>query len=288
MLAERALEYAAGVAQSGATLVLVRVEESKASHHTGEPSTDESETFGEATRYLLPIPVRLAARGLRASTDIRQGRPAEQILAAAREHAAVVIVMATHGRSGPARWLLGSVADEVVRHADRPVLLVSARMPFARGSAPNTIGDLLTSEPVVVREDESLDVVLRKLLRQRTPVAAVVNVSGDPVGMVSERGLTNWHDKVVCDLAHQEPPARDAYARRMQAEAVAGIMTPLAPVLDASTPVDRAMHFFRERGVSRLPVMRDGKLIGILTRTDILKAMAARLRAEVGVENPSD
>ena len=40
MLAEHALEYAAGVAQSGATLVLLRVEESEAPHLTGESSTD--------------------------------------------------------------------------------------------------------------------------------------------------------------------------------------------------------------------------------------------------------
>ena len=48
------------------------------------------------------------------------------------------------------------------------------------------------------------------------------------------------------------------------------------------------MALFHERGVARLPVTRDGKLIGILTRTDVLRAMAARLQAEAGVENPSD
>ena len=138
VLAERALEYAAGVAQTGATLVLVWVEESEAPHREGEASTDEAHTgrceaFDDATPYLQPIPVRLAARGLRASTEIRQGRPAEQILAAACTHEVDAIVMATHGRSGAARWLIGSVADEVVRHADRPVLLVSSRPAAKRG-----------------------------------------------------------------------------------------------------------------------------------------------------------
>jgi nucleotide-binding universal stress UspA family protein len=37
-----------------------------------------------------------------------------------------LLAMASHGRSGPARWLLGSVAEEVTRRAECPVLLVRA------------------------------------------------------------------------------------------------------------------------------------------------------------------
>jgi nucleotide-binding universal stress UspA family protein len=38
-----------------------------------------------------------------------------------------MIAMSTHGRSGIGRWLLGSVAEKVVRHSDVPVLLLRAQ-----------------------------------------------------------------------------------------------------------------------------------------------------------------
>ena len=58
---------------------------------------------------------------------LREGKPADQILAAAREWDADVIVIGTHGRSGVSRLVLGSTAESVVRHAACPVLVVRRR-----------------------------------------------------------------------------------------------------------------------------------------------------------------
>jgi nucleotide-binding universal stress UspA family protein len=55
---------------------------------------------------------------------LREGKPADQILAAAREWEADVIVIGTHGRSGISRLVLGSTAESVVRHAPCPVLII--------------------------------------------------------------------------------------------------------------------------------------------------------------------
>ena len=55
---------------------------------------------------------------------VRPGRPATEIAEAARELAADLIVIATHGRTGLKHVLLGSVAENVVRHAPCPVLTV--------------------------------------------------------------------------------------------------------------------------------------------------------------------
>ncbi len=55
---------------------------------------------------------------------LREGKPADQILAAAREWDADVIVIGTHGRSGVSRLVLGSTAESVVRHASCPVLVI--------------------------------------------------------------------------------------------------------------------------------------------------------------------
>jgi nucleotide-binding universal stress UspA family protein len=55
---------------------------------------------------------------------IKQGHPAEEIIRYAKEEGIDLIVMGTHGRRGLNRVLLGSVAEEVVRSADVPVMTV--------------------------------------------------------------------------------------------------------------------------------------------------------------------
>jgi nucleotide-binding universal stress UspA family protein len=62
--------------------------------------------------------------GLEASPLIWEGEPAEAILAAASSEGADVIVIGTGSKSGVGRILLGSVTDDVVRHATLPVMVV--------------------------------------------------------------------------------------------------------------------------------------------------------------------
>jgi nucleotide-binding universal stress UspA family protein len=58
---------------------------------------------------------------------VREGKPADEILSAAREWDADAIVVGTHGRAGVSRVVLGSTAEGVVRHATCPVLVVKPR-----------------------------------------------------------------------------------------------------------------------------------------------------------------
>lgn len=66
-----------------------------------------------------------AEPGLTVGCEVRVGAPAAQLLAVAAEKNADLIVIASNGQKGLSRWLLGSVADAVVRGADRDVLVVS-------------------------------------------------------------------------------------------------------------------------------------------------------------------
>ena len=61
-----------------------------------------------------------------AAIEVMHGTPAEAIAEAAGRHGAGLIVMATHGRSGVARWILGSVAERVLRLSPVPVVMVRA------------------------------------------------------------------------------------------------------------------------------------------------------------------
>jgi nucleotide-binding universal stress UspA family protein len=69
----------------------------------------------------------VTATGLRAEVVLERGDAAGRILAVAAERQADLIVMATHGRSGLKRWVLGSVAERVMRAAPVPLLLVRGR-----------------------------------------------------------------------------------------------------------------------------------------------------------------
>lgn len=65
-------------------------------------------------------------KGLPAKGLVLAGYPAEEILAAAEEHHADMIVMGTHGRTGFDRIIFGSVAEKVVKSATCPVLTINA------------------------------------------------------------------------------------------------------------------------------------------------------------------
>ena len=133
-LAERALSAAAELAQlMGAPLHLVCVVDltqldlaAYDSYATalarGVVLPFLSDEDAAARAYLDRMTARLAAQGLTASGEVRHGIAAREIVALAQS--GDLIVMATHGRGGVARWFLGSVAEEVVRHAPVPLLLL--------------------------------------------------------------------------------------------------------------------------------------------------------------------
>lgn len=78
----------------------------------------------EARDYLEEIAAPMRARGLTVKTQVVYAQPAVAILNYAADHGANLIAMATHGRSGLSRALLGSVADKVLRGAHIPLLVM--------------------------------------------------------------------------------------------------------------------------------------------------------------------
>ena len=74
----------------------------------------------EAARYLARLARELRECGVRVHPRVRGGNTVDEILAMARDEA----VDLTHGRTGPARLLWGSVAERVVRQATVPVFLL--------------------------------------------------------------------------------------------------------------------------------------------------------------------
>lgn len=74
--------------------------------------------------YLNEQAGMLKAEGLKVSTAVPEGSPASAIIDEAEKHENGLIAMATHGRSGITRWLMGSVANKVLQGSATPLLLV--------------------------------------------------------------------------------------------------------------------------------------------------------------------
>jgi nucleotide-binding universal stress UspA family protein len=78
----------------------------------------------EAEAYLEPFKEKAKAMGLKARSLVVTGSPASRLLDEAKSLNRPLIVMSTRGASGIKRWVLGSVADKVVRSSGLPVLVV--------------------------------------------------------------------------------------------------------------------------------------------------------------------
>ena len=76
--------------------------------------------------YLSKMAASLKKEGIAArGVVISDQSAAEGILDYAKDNKVDLIVISTHGKSGPSRWLLGSVADKVARHSEVPLLVIA-------------------------------------------------------------------------------------------------------------------------------------------------------------------
>ena len=77
-----------------------------------------------ASGYLAGVGRELEREGISVRWDVLRGAPAHSIVEFSKETPGSIVAMTTHGRSGLRRWVLGSVADQVVRASGEPVLVI--------------------------------------------------------------------------------------------------------------------------------------------------------------------
>lgn len=87
------------------------------------------EEIEDACQFLVEKVQELKDEGYAVTGDVLHGPIARQICSTAGPND--IIVMSSHGRTGIKRWFIGSVAEEVMRHADCPVLLHKSSVPEA-------------------------------------------------------------------------------------------------------------------------------------------------------------
>lgn len=132
-LGEKVLPHAEAIARAmGAEITLLTV----LAPPSGGPAAGKVEAipeaaleaaealWNEARLYLEKLQRDLRSRGIAARIEILQGDIGGEILGYSEAAGCDLIAMTTHGRSGLSRLIMGSIAEEVVRSAGRPVLLI--------------------------------------------------------------------------------------------------------------------------------------------------------------------
>lgn len=135
--AERALPQAIELARgSGARLHLVRVIESlwslayPTSPYDGAAPDPyvvqdlEQELTADATTYLMAVASRLLAQGVEVTWQVSTGRPVDEIILAAEQASADLIVTTSHGRGGVSRMFQGSVATGLLSRSPVPLMVI--------------------------------------------------------------------------------------------------------------------------------------------------------------------
>lgn len=139
-----------------------------------------------------------------------------------------------------------------------------------------------------VPETATLSEALDALLRARISALFVFDASGEPTGVLSEGDLMR---RAEIGTQKQRPDwlefllgggrAAEDYAHA-NGRVVAEIMTPGVFSIDEQADLSEAVDLMQKRRIKRLAVMRDGKAVGVLSRSDLLRALKSALPSPQG------
>lgn len=134
--AERALPIAGRIARArGASLLLVRVVADlidMGAYMAPSATLDQGlvdREMEDARAYLASLAQRYRDTGVKVATQVEMGTPTQTLLGLISANQVDGVIIGSHGRSGLARWALGSVAQAIVRHSTAPVLLLRQQGP---------------------------------------------------------------------------------------------------------------------------------------------------------------
>ena len=148
-----------------------------------------------------------------------------------------------------------------------------------------TASDLMTRDVAVVHPETSLLEAVKLMAERRISGVPVVDDAGAIVGMLSEGDLVRWHEgyterqarwlDMLADGFHLAPAFLEGI--REQNRKVKTVMSAGAVTVSEDMPARDIAHLMYSRNIKRVPVVRDGKLVGIVARSDLVRALAAKL-----------
>jgi CBS domain-containing protein len=149
-----------------------------------------------------------------------------------------------------------------------------------------TVADIMDRDPVTVSPETTVEDVVRTLKAHELPGVPVVNEGGRCVGMITEADLVIADEEGDLHIPHYielmggvvflEPLRRfEERLRKAVASQAADMMTEDPVTVEASASIREAARLIAERGHNRLPVVEHGRLVGVVTRVDVLQALAS-------------
>jgi CBS domain-containing protein len=147
-----------------------------------------------------------------------------------------------------------------------------------------TVRDIMDSDPVTIGPDDDVEAVVRLLRRHELPGVPVVNEGGRCVGIVTEADLVIADEEGDLHIPHYIElfggvvflePLRRFHSRLKKAFAskVSDLMTEGPTTIDPGASVHEAGRIIAHSGHNRLPVTEHGRLVGVVTRVDVLEAL---------------
>jgi CBS domain-containing protein len=147
-----------------------------------------------------------------------------------------------------------------------------------------TVGEIMDPEPETVSPDADVETVIRILRDNELPGVPVVNEGGRCVGIVTESDLVLPDDEGDLHLPHYvnifggtvfiEPLKRfEERLRKAFASKAGDLMTADPATVAPDTTIAEAARIVHETGHNRLPVVEHGRLVGVVTRVDLLGAL---------------
>ncbi len=134
-----------------------------------------------------------------------------------------------------------------------------------RDSVVLTAAQVMSSPVVTVMPETSIAAALGRFQHHRFRHLPVVTASGVLVGIVSDRDLL--HHLAGLDQGYRQQPARSGVRQ------VAQLMVPQVLTAGAGTDIRHIARLFVERHIGAMPVMQQQSLQGIITRSDLLRAL---------------
>lgn len=148
-----------------------------------------------------------------------------------------------------------------------------------------TVAEIMDADPVTVGLDATLEEVVRKLQEHEVNGLPVVNAGGRCVGMITEADLVIGDEEgdlhvphyielfggliFLEGMKHFEERLKKATAARAE-----DLMTEDPVTIEPEATAKEAAHVISAKHYNRLPVVEHGRLVGLVTRVDVLQSLA--------------
>jgi CBS domain-containing protein len=144
---------------------------------------------------------------------------------------------------------------------------------------------IMTKDVIAVRPEEKVEKVVSILVDNKISGVPVVDEHRHVVGIITEKDLmikaselkVPFYVTLFDSIIFLENPMRfNNTIKKYTAALVKEAMTSKVISVEEDTPVSEIVDIMQKRKINRVPVLRHGKLIGIITRNDILKSMVEK------------